>query len=241
MNINKELHKIILQADINQLKNFMNVQSENINYLHYNAAIFFAVSSFETDSLKILLSYKNYELTHNFFEAINHSIKEGDLDTLKLLKEDNRIPHNYINNEAIEWAIKKNDLNIVEYLIKDHRFANEDTIRSEFNDIFFLKNFDMIKLLFNQCKFFDDNDLEGLLNDSAKQGFTELVSFVLDKNKIDPACLNNNPIHSAFWFEHYDIAEKLWNYPSVKKLVVKGCDLYNHMVIQDIKYKLNSF
>ena len=77
---------------------------------------------------------------------------------------------------------------------------------------------------------------------AAARGNLNLVKLLLSDERFDPSSMENEPMKSAFCFEHTEIVDLLWNDKRVKNsLKVNGIEIYKQLTKKDNKIKIKSF
>jgi ankyrin repeat protein len=139
----------------------------------------------------------------------------------------NALENNHI--EKVRKAIKK-DINTLSY-----NYNHALQVASEFGYI------DIFKMLLNTpANPAYDNDFA--IQISSENGHTEMVEILLNDPRVNPSNDHNCAIRWAYSNEQTHIVELLWKNEKIKNTLKNdNIDLYNKLVKQDIKNKVNKF
>jgi ankyrin repeat protein len=145
---------------------------------------------------------------------LNQAVNSNDINKVKLLlNKEKKVSSfsNHINNYAIIIASKRGNIDIVKLLLKDKRF---DLSESEF-------------MAFRYA---------------SQYGHIEVIKLLLKQKGIKINTCENYAIVNAFINKHTSIVNLLWQYEIIKNTLKKDKkELYNNLIKQDIKNKIETF
>jgi ankyrin repeat protein len=149
-------------------------------------------------------------------------------------------------------AIKNNDIEKIQSLLdSEGEIGNDDNYGLSFAAK--IGNLEVVKLFLKNEMFNPNSENNSAIKNAIKNGHFEIVKLLLNDERVDPTVNNNWAIrHLEFKFkneyselfrnQYTALINLLWSHQLIKKSLKDVLpDLYNELIIDDIKNKVEKF